>query len=244
MQIAQGWDWGTIPAWFSAILSGGSVLLALYIILRDRKKAERADATQVVCWTSIDWEADDFRTHVHNTSDRAIHDLMVWAWLPPSRRLTRSTPIRASRWRLCCALEKRQTASSSVGTSTSRWRQRPSRTSTPTASHGCGRLGPVVCMPVVLVGSTAAPAGGTSRRQDGTLDTFAGSSSVVRCDVGARPEGPPAPGVGDRPRRGVLHGAQRACGLVGVLVAGPAASGAVEDLHVLHAGLPRPVQGV
>ncbi|WP_327421158.1 hypothetical protein OG763_09905 [Streptomyces sp. NBC_01230] len=85
MQIAQGWDWGTIPAWFSAILSGGSVLLALYIILRDRKKAERADATQVVCWTSIDWEADDFRTHVHNTSDRAIHDLMVWAWLPPEQ---------------------------------------------------------------------------------------------------------------------------------------------------------------
>lgn len=73
MQIAQGWDWGTVPAWFSAILSGGSVLLALYIILRDRKKAERADAAKIVCWL------DDKTVHVLNTSDRAVHSVYLMA---------------------------------------------------------------------------------------------------------------------------------------------------------------------
>jgi hypothetical protein len=68
--IAQGWDWGTVPAWFSALLSGGSVVLALYIILRDRKKEEQADAMKVICWV----HHEEGRTvHVLNASDRAIH---------------------------------------------------------------------------------------------------------------------------------------------------------------------------
>ncbi|WP_327349690.1 hypothetical protein OG772_20635 [Streptomyces sp. NBC_01321] len=70
MQIAQGIDWGTVPAWFSAVLSGGSVLLAFYIILRDRKKAEQADAMKVICWVHRE-EGRVIR--VINASDRSIH---------------------------------------------------------------------------------------------------------------------------------------------------------------------------
>ncbi|WP_326791354.1 hypothetical protein OHA79_01315 [Streptomyces sp. NBC_00841] len=79
MQIAQDMDWGTVPAWFSAILSGGSVILALYIILRDRKKAERSDALKLICWDAFSNEA--YTTHVINASDRAVHGVQVVCWL-------------------------------------------------------------------------------------------------------------------------------------------------------------------
>jgi hypothetical protein len=46
----MGVDWGSVPVWFSVILSGASVLMALRIILRDRKNEERADAMKVLCW--------------------------------------------------------------------------------------------------------------------------------------------------------------------------------------------------
>ncbi|WP_217572491.1 MULTISPECIES: hypothetical protein [unclassified Streptomyces] len=79
MKIAQGIDWGTVPAWFSALLSGGSVLLALYIIWRDRKKAEREDATKVICWSE---DSHDGRTtYVHNASSRAVHAAAAVIWL-------------------------------------------------------------------------------------------------------------------------------------------------------------------
>ncbi|MYX39013.1 MULTISPECIES: hypothetical protein [unclassified Streptomyces] len=82
MQTAQGMDWGTVPAWFSAILSGGSVLLALYIILRDRKKAEREDAMKVICWR--DSSDEERTTHVRNAAGRAIHHVRMLGWLRPN----------------------------------------------------------------------------------------------------------------------------------------------------------------
>ena len=48
MQIANGIGWGTVPAWFNAILSSGTLLLALHIILRDRKTSAQPDALQVM----------------------------------------------------------------------------------------------------------------------------------------------------------------------------------------------------
>ncbi|MEV6540030.1 hypothetical protein [Streptomyces sp. NPDC051665] len=40
-------DWGTVPAWLSAVLTGGSITLGFYIILRDHKKQDEADATEL-----------------------------------------------------------------------------------------------------------------------------------------------------------------------------------------------------
>ncbi|MCQ8772090.1 hypothetical protein [Streptomyces telluris] len=74
MLLAQGIEWGTIPTWISAVLSGGSVLMALHIIRRDRKKDERADAMKVLCWNSD-------KTEVVNGSDRAIRHVRVMAEL-------------------------------------------------------------------------------------------------------------------------------------------------------------------
>lgn len=80
MQTAQGMDWGSVPAWFSAILSGGSVLLALYIILRDRKKAEREDATKVLVWTETGDDGETETTYVFNASPRTVHAVTLLLW--------------------------------------------------------------------------------------------------------------------------------------------------------------------
>ncbi|MFD6937316.1 hypothetical protein ACFWAP_14355 [Streptomyces goshikiensis] len=70
----NGLDWGTVPAWFSAVLTGGSLLLGFYILLRDRRKAERNEALKVVAWTErgADDEGSFIRIHVRNTADRPI----------------------------------------------------------------------------------------------------------------------------------------------------------------------------
>jgi len=43
-------EWGTVPAWVSAVLTSGSLMLGFYILLRDRRKEERRDATKAICW--------------------------------------------------------------------------------------------------------------------------------------------------------------------------------------------------
>ncbi|MFE5681706.1 hypothetical protein [Streptomyces sp. NPDC056512] len=64
-------DWGTVPAWLSAILTGGSLLLGFYILLRDRRKEERQEALKVNCW-SVMANNSDYDVHVLNTSDRPV----------------------------------------------------------------------------------------------------------------------------------------------------------------------------
>lgn len=69
-----GWDYGTVPAWFS----GSSLFLALYIILRDRKKAEKEQARSLVCWVDVAQTRDDEtrffnnKITIHNTGARPI----------------------------------------------------------------------------------------------------------------------------------------------------------------------------
>ncbi|WP_406482144.1 hypothetical protein [Streptomyces sp. NBC_01615] len=67
-----GLDWGTIPAWVSAILTSGSLLLGFYILLRDRRKEERREALKVVCWTNYSDDGGHHVVHVLNTADRPI----------------------------------------------------------------------------------------------------------------------------------------------------------------------------
>ncbi|WP_329277892.1 hypothetical protein [Streptomyces sp. NBC_01451] len=75
----SGIDWGTVPAWLSAVLTGGSLLLGFYILLRDRRKAEQADALKLICWRGLG--NDGYTTHVLNASDRTVHNVTMHGML-------------------------------------------------------------------------------------------------------------------------------------------------------------------
>ncbi|WP_406337353.1 hypothetical protein [Streptomyces sp. NBC_00649] len=64
-------DWGTVPAWLSAILTGGSLLLGFYILLRDRRKEERQEALKITCWSEMA-DNDTYNLHVLNASNRPV----------------------------------------------------------------------------------------------------------------------------------------------------------------------------
>jgi hypothetical protein len=50
MILAGGLDWGNVPQWVSGILSSLSLLVAFYIILRERRKDESEQARKVLAW--------------------------------------------------------------------------------------------------------------------------------------------------------------------------------------------------
>ncbi|MDX6254228.1 MAG: hypothetical protein QOJ11_562 [Frankiales bacterium] len=70
-----GWDWGTVPAWFGA----GSLLLAWYVIIRDRREKRRAQAVKVSAWLEQEI-AEDNIVHlvVRNASDEPISSVRVF----------------------------------------------------------------------------------------------------------------------------------------------------------------------
>ncbi|MFJ4748737.1 hypothetical protein [Streptomyces albogriseolus] len=70
-------DWGSVPAWFSAVLTSGSLFLGFYIMLRDRRKEETAEARRLVfTCTSTGW----MKWHItaQNTSDRPVTGLGMY----------------------------------------------------------------------------------------------------------------------------------------------------------------------
>jgi hypothetical protein len=73
-------DWGSAPAWASAILTSGSFALGFYVLLRDRRKEERSEASLVVCWRV--WSNDEYETHIHNASKRTVVDVNVLVRVP------------------------------------------------------------------------------------------------------------------------------------------------------------------
>ncbi|MFI0829547.1 hypothetical protein ACH4Q7_34625 [Streptomyces roseolus] len=75
-----GTDWGSVPAWFSAIGTSGSLLMGFHFILRDRKKAEQEEAEQVICWLEGEPHTDKrdgvgYVVHVSNASDRPVRNV-------------------------------------------------------------------------------------------------------------------------------------------------------------------------
>ena len=72
-----GIDWGSAPAWASAILTGGSLLLGFYILLRDRRKEERQEAARVVAMYYPEYGDDhvavQVRVALRNTADRPVY---------------------------------------------------------------------------------------------------------------------------------------------------------------------------
>ncbi|GHG15489.1 hypothetical protein GCM10018777_31550 [Streptomyces albogriseolus] len=80
-------DWGSVPTWFSAIGTTGSLLATAGIIMRDRRKDQRTDAARVACWLEapvayeVSDDSVDLNQHrflrVHNTADRPVFDLFA-----------------------------------------------------------------------------------------------------------------------------------------------------------------------
>lgn len=52
-------DWGTAPAWASSVLSGGSLLLAVSILARDRIEKRRASADKLSAWSTLQPARED-----------------------------------------------------------------------------------------------------------------------------------------------------------------------------------------
>ena len=70
-----GLDWGTVPAWASAILTSGSLFLGFYILLRDRRREELKEANKVVVWKEE--SEDQYTVHLLNSADRTISNATV-----------------------------------------------------------------------------------------------------------------------------------------------------------------------
>jgi hypothetical protein len=81
--------WGTAGQWVSGLISAGALLLALHILLRDRKLRQRAQADKVACWLEFS-EHDAAAVHLVNASDMPIfqskataipkYPWLVWYW--------------------------------------------------------------------------------------------------------------------------------------------------------------------
>ena len=76
-------DWGSVPAWVGGILTGASFWLGFTILRRDKRKAQRAHAEQLVCWLDPDpreynhklfqWnEHEPVTLHLSNTSNSPV----------------------------------------------------------------------------------------------------------------------------------------------------------------------------
>ncbi|MFD8268510.1 hypothetical protein [Streptomyces althioticus] len=72
-------DWGSVPTWFSAIGTTGSLIATLTIVLRDRRKDEREDAACLAIWVAPEEETDDRRPvlRLHNAAGRPVFDVTL-----------------------------------------------------------------------------------------------------------------------------------------------------------------------
>jgi len=59
----HGVKWGDVPAWVASILTGGSLLLGFWILLRDHRMRDRAQIDQFAFWVKGD-NSDDRHTAV------------------------------------------------------------------------------------------------------------------------------------------------------------------------------------
>jgi hypothetical protein len=78
MLEANGASWGNVPAWVGSVLSGISVLLLIFVILRGRRGNERMQANSLVCAISTQAcsESEHCRGHwVTETTLRNLSDM-------------------------------------------------------------------------------------------------------------------------------------------------------------------------
>ena len=75
---ARSVDWGNVPQWVSGLLAGVSVILALSILVRDRRDRHMAQARRVLIRSAYKASPNDdsypiaYRLTLHNTSESSI----------------------------------------------------------------------------------------------------------------------------------------------------------------------------
>ena len=92
-------DFGTVPAWVSGILSGASLFLALWIILRDRAKNEREQITRLVVVNERRSVKRDKLTHfirLINTSERSFYDIACTVYVDSKAKKVRKMSAPAT----------------------------------------------------------------------------------------------------------------------------------------------------
>lgn len=97
-------QWGTVPAWVSGLLSSISVILAMYIILRDRRKVEQEQIKQLVVVNerqSVKRRGKSHRITLINSSSQVFYDLGAAVYLDRKKKPFRRQPAPPSnqRWR-------------------------------------------------------------------------------------------------------------------------------------------------
>lgn len=76
-------DWGNVPGWVGAILTGSSFLLGFKIMRENQLRDRRAQASKIITWTTwIDGEAqgpeaDSCEVHLTNRSDAPIFNPLI-----------------------------------------------------------------------------------------------------------------------------------------------------------------------
>jgi hypothetical protein len=99
-------DWGSLPAWAGA----ASLLLALWIVYRDHKNAERAQVDLVGAWAEIEHhprspdEAASVRLYIRNASQLPI-EVVQLAFEVHGRWRVPSGPLS---WRLVAGVNPRR----------------------------------------------------------------------------------------------------------------------------------------
>lgn len=82
MTAARSLDWGSVPAWVSSLLTGGSLLLGFYILLRDRRKEEWSQAAALSYTMTTVKRAgatsEQLVVSVHNNSSAFIYRAVIF----------------------------------------------------------------------------------------------------------------------------------------------------------------------
>lgn len=75
--------WGTVAQWAGSVLSGGSLILAFYIILRDRRSIEEAQARKLIVRTVQAYKKRDGYNQllvIQNTAEQPFYDVGTTLW--------------------------------------------------------------------------------------------------------------------------------------------------------------------
>lgn len=101
IQAHSSVDWGNVPAWVGSILTGGSLLLGFYILLRDRRGRERQQAEQLGCFFVLVSRGEGppaVTAHLHNGSGLPIINPVLYG--RPKFKAPDGDSVRASVERL------------------------------------------------------------------------------------------------------------------------------------------------
>ncbi|MGW6268924.1 hypothetical protein [Streptomyces sp. NPDC055060] len=124
----SGADFGDVPTWVGTLLTGGSLFLAFYIMLRDRRNAEQQEARKVALRVRLD--TDGVRLFsLHNGSDRTVDGIGIFATAPDQAlsglmqapRATLAPGATSTEWRITSAWLREGASVTFVDSNGVRW---------------------------------------------------------------------------------------------------------------------------